>query len=86
MWKIRYTTVIGWGREGWGWGVEVGGLGSGESGPGSWGRGVEIEGVGLGGSKGVGVRGLIGVGGLGRMFHLPSKAEVHRSTDDTGNC
>ena len=27
MWKIRHTTVIGWGRWSWGWGVVVGGLG-----------------------------------------------------------
>ena len=38
MWKIRHTTVIGWGR-----GVEVRGLGRG-----SWGRGVGVKGLWLG--------------------------------------
>ena len=41
MWKIRYTMVIGWGREGWVRvkGVEVEGLGQGV-GPGSWAEGL----------------------------------------------
>ena len=48
MWKIRHTTVIGWGRGGWVGRVGVGGLWSG-----GWGRGLRSgelgQGIGVGG-------------------------------------
>ena len=66
MWKIRHTTVIGWGQGGWVGrvgvrGVEVGGLGRGFGVGEGWGQGVEV--------RGVGVREL-GCGGWGRVVCL----------------